>query len=99
MLSNETDSTDSTDSEETTGYPDLDDPNLQYKIYKKREFYANKTADRPEFTNYKEIEKYRKDVCRPSIEKLRSHQTMLTNFINPNTPMTGLLLFHGVGSG
>jgi superfamily II DNA or RNA helicase len=87
------------DIEEQIGYPNLNDPDLQYKLYKKREFYANRIPERPELTDYKEIEEYRKSICRPIVESQRPHQAMLANYINPNTPMTGLLLFHGVGSG
>ena len=31
--------------------------------------------------------------------KLYTHQSFLSNFINPSTPYKGLLIFHGVGTG
>ena len=84
---------------ETFGYPKVDDPHLQLKLYKKREFYYYKLQERPELTNYKEIEDYRKKICKPPAGSLLEHQSLLSNFINPDTPYKGLLLFHGTGTG
>jgi superfamily II DNA or RNA helicase len=80
------------------GYPNVSDPNIQSKIYAKREFYYYKLPDRPDLSNYKEIAEYRKKICEPSGELLE-HQAMLSNFINPDTPYKGLLVFHGTGTG
>ena len=80
------------------GYPKTDDPNFQEKIYKKREFYYYKIPERPDLENYEEIKKYRDTVCNPTGELLE-HQALLGNFINPDTPYKGLLLFHGTGTG
>ena len=80
------------------GYPKITDPNLQAKIYAKREFYYYKLPNRPDLSNYKDIEDYRKKICEPSGELLE-HQAMLSNFINPDTPYKGLLIFHGTGTG
>jgi hypothetical protein len=80
------------------GYPKTSDPNLQAKIYAKREFYYYKLPNRPDLSNYKEIEEYRKKICEPSGELLE-HQAMLSNFINPDTPYKGVLMFHGTGTG
>jgi hypothetical protein len=85
--------------EETYGYPKIDDPHLQLKLYKKREFYYYKLQERPELTNYQEIEDYRKKICKPPPGSLLEHQSLLSNFINPDTPYKGLLLFHGTGTG
>ena len=79
------------------GYPKLDDPNFQERIYTKREFYYYKLPEQPDFENYKQISEYRKKICHP--DKLLEHQAMLSNFINPDTPYRGLLLFHGTGTG
>ena len=84
---------------DTYGYPKVDDPHLQLKLYKKREFYYYKLQERPELTNYKEIEDYRKKICKPPVGTLLEHQSLLSNFINPDTPYKGLLLFHGTGTG
>ena len=48
--------------------------------------------------NYDEIKKYRDNSCSGSI-KLRPQQYLLSNYINPNTPYKGLILFHGTGTG
>jgi len=80
------------------GYPKVDDPEFQSKIFKKREFYYYKLPNRPELDNYKEIENYRNKICKPS-GQLLEHQSLLSNFINPDTPYRGLLIFHGTGTG
>jgi DNA polymerase III delta prime subunit len=80
-------------------YPDIEDEEFQGKIYKKREFYANKIEERPDLTNYNEIKSYRDRVCGKSTRMLFPHQTMLSNFINPDTPYTSLLVQHGLGTG
>jgi hypothetical protein len=82
-------------------YPDPDDPNIQYKLYKKREYYSNKIPSRPDITNepdYTVIKDYRDNTCaRPFT--LHEHQGMLSNIINPDTPYKGILVYHGLGSG
>jgi DNA polymerase III delta prime subunit len=84
--------------EKNYGYPATNAPTLQSDIYKKREFYFYKLPDRPDLSNYKEIEQYRKKICEPS-GGLLEHQAMLSNFINPDTPYKGILIFHGTGTG
>ena len=47
-------------------HPKHDDPNIQYKLYKKREYYYNKIPTRPiidENTQYETIKKYSDDIC------------------------------------
>ncbi len=80
------------------GYPKTDDSNFQSRIYTKREFYYYKLPDRPNLENYKDIEEYRRKICVPS-GQLLEHQALLSNFINPETPYRGLLIFHGTGTG
>ena len=80
------------------GYPKASDPNIQSKIYAKREFYYYKLPERPDLSNYNEIAEFRKKQCVLSGELLE-HQAMLSNFINPDTPYKGLLVFHGTGTG
>jgi hypothetical protein len=79
-------------------YPQENDPNFQYKIYKKREFYYHKIPPRPDINEYNDIKEYRDNICGRNFT-LHEHQAMLGNFINPNTPYKGVLLFHGLGSG
>jgi hypothetical protein len=79
-------------------YPDPIDKNIQYKLYKKREFFFHKIKERPNLNNYIDIKEYRDGICDETV-KLFDYQTMLSNFINPDTPYKGLLLFHNVGTG
>jgi len=79
-------------------YPDASDPNLQLKIYKKREFYYNRIPERPDLTDYNDIKEYRDNTCARKFT-LHEHQSMLSNFINPDTPYRGVLIYHGLGSG
>ena len=79
-------------------YPEYDDVNFQSKIYKKREFYYHKIPEIKTMTKYEDIKQYRDDVCGGKLE-LYTHQSFLANFINPNTPYKGLLMFHGTGTG
>ncbi len=79
-------------------YPELDDVNFQKKIYKKREFYYHKIPEYKIRDTYEEIKDYRDQICGGKFQ-LYTHQSFLSNFINPNTPYKGLLIFHGVGTG
>lgn len=79
-------------------YQIQNDPEIQGKLYKKREFYFYKYDDAQELKTDEEIKKYRDNVCQGSV-KLRSYQALLSNYINPETPYKGLLVFHGTGTG
>jgi hypothetical protein len=79
-------------------YPDPSDPELQKKLYEKREFYYHKTPQRPNVEDYNDIKEYRDNICARNFT-LHEHQAMLSNFINPNTPYKGVMVFHGLGSG
>lgn len=79
-------------------YPEQNDPDIQTKIFKKREFYYHRIPKRNKLTNFTEIQKYRDENCQPGFDP-RPHQKILSNFINPNSPYNGLLLMHGTGTG
>ena len=80
-------------------YPDINDENFQNKIYEKREFHANMMPEiKLDLNEYEDIKKFRDNICSGDF-KLYSHQSFLSNFLNPNTPYKGLLIFHGVGTG
>lgn len=79
-------------------YPDTDSENFQTLIYVKREFYINKIPERPPLKTYQEIKELRDRVCSGEI-KLSVSQNLLSNFINPNTPYRGLLIYWGTGVG
>ena len=79
-------------------YPDQNDPHFQQKMYKKREFYYHKIPSRNILTNYQDIKKFRDMACGGNF-RLRSQQSLLANFLNPDTPFKGVLIYHGVGTG
>ena len=79
-------------------YPSPKEKDFQKKIYTKREFYAHKIPGRSELKNYQDIKEYRDKICSRNF-KLHEHQSFLSNFINPDTPFRGTLIFHGTGTG
>jgi superfamily II DNA or RNA helicase len=79
-------------------YPVPTDDSFQSKIYNKREFYINKVQPREKLESYEDLKKYRDDVCGGKFT-LKSQQVFVSNFMNPNTPYTGMLIFHGTGTG
>lgn len=79
-------------------YPEQNDPHFQQKMYKKREFYYHKIPSRPVLTDYQDIKKFRDMACGGNF-RLRSQQSLLSNFLNPDTPFRGVLIYHGVGTG
>ena len=80
-------------------YPDQNDPNFLYKIYKKREFYYYKIPKRDILKTYDDIKNYRDSNYKPGIKEAREHQSIISNMISPNTPYMGMLLMYGVGTG
>lgn len=78
---------------------DVNDEDLQYKVYKKREFYYNKAKEGVEKKTEDEIKNYRTQICNKVSIDLQKHQVLLSNYINPETPYKGLLLFHETGVG
>ena len=72
-------------------YPTYDDPDFYSKLYHKKEFYK-----------YRKI---RDEIQQRSFEKeegriqLQTHQQIVANYANPNTPYRNLMIFHGVGVG
>ena len=79
-------------------YPDPKDKNFQSKIYRKREFYYNRLSNRDKLETYQDIKEVRDTVC-SGFTSLREYQLFLSNFINPDTPYKGVLVYHGTGSG
>jgi len=80
-------------------YPEPNDPEILTKIFKKREFYYHKVPERTSMKTYEEIQDYRATNCREGEIVPREQQAITPNFINPNTPYTGVVLMHGTGSG
>ncbi len=79
-------------------YPDTNADDFQKKIYEKREFYYHKIPKPDQVKSYPELKKVRDEICSVNVN-LQSHQSLLANFINPQTPYRGVLIFHGLGSG
>ena len=79
-------------------YPSPLDENFIKNIYAKREFYINKIPGRSELKTYEDVKDYRDKVCTRKFA-LHEQQSFLSNFINPDTPYRGALIFHGTGSG
>lgn len=79
-------------------YPSTDDEEFQKKIYKKREYYYNKFPERKNLDNYQDIKEYRDKICGKGTGLL-AQQSFLSNYINPDTPYRGCLVFHGTGTG
>ena len=84
--------------DKTFTYPSTNDKNFLSKMYNKREFYYNKIDERPELKDYKKIKELRDDKCGNKRKGAFSHQALLSNFINPNTPynIMRVILFDGL---
>ena len=72
-------------------YPEITSPKFNEEIYLKREFRSNEIKhdidlNNKDDTNIKEFE-------------LDNHQVFLKNYISPDTPYNGILIFHGTGVG
>lgn len=83
---------------ENISYPSPSKKNFQEDIYQKREFYIYRIPYREPIPESERLEKYR-EKCTGDNFKLSDTQNLLSNFINPNTPYRGLLLYHGTGTG
>ena len=74
-------------------YPELNDPNFNIKIAKRKEFndtiYDGKIRD---------IKTHANLLCNADFE-LMPHQMFVKNFLSFQTPYNALLLYHGLGTG
>ena len=74
-------------------YPELNDPNFNVKIAKRKEFndtqYDGKIYD---------IKAHAEQMCDAEFE-LMPHQLFVKNFMSFQTPYNSLLLYHGLGTG
>lgn len=78
-------------------YPSPDQENFQEAIYVKRDFYIHAIPYRKKIYPNERVDEFR-ERCKPEF-KLTETQTLLSNFINPNTPYRGVLIYHGTGVG
>ena len=74
-------------------YPNIDDPDFQYKIAQKKEF-----ADTRYDGRILDIEEESEKRCNAPFE-LMPHQLFVKNFMSMQTPYNSLLLYNGLGSG
>ena len=75
-------------------YPYPTDPKFNEKIFKKKEFYINKTK---KVDGTKKIETLMEEKCTGF--RLSENQKFLKTFMSTETPYNGILLFHGTGVG
>ena len=78
-------------------YPDPGDPDLQYGLYVKREFYAHRVPIRPAIDDDERMEAYAQ-YCGPSSGSTPA-QALLPKLIHPSTPYRGILVNQGTGVG
>ena len=71
-------------------YPDITDEDFNKKIYLKKEFRD---------TEIKEKTDWNKNIISKNEFSLDPHQIFLKNYISPDTPYNGILVFHGTGVG
>jgi len=74
-------------------YPELDDPNFNTKIAKKKEFYETQYDGK-----VYDVKEQSEKMCNADFE-LMPHQLFVKNFLSVQTPYNSLLLFHGLGTG
>ena len=91
-------------------YPEINNSKFNEEIYLKREFRTNEITDNIDFNSI-EYEEYNKNIKQNlnfkknnKKEKIKDfeldrHQVFLKNYINPETPYNGILIFHGTGVG
>ena len=79
-------------------YPSPSQDNFQEAIYVKRDYYIHSIPQREKLVGYEAIKEFRDNKCRRKF-KLTETQTLLSNFINPDTPYRGILIYHGTGVG
>lgn len=73
-------------------YPDIDDEAFLQKLLKKREFRET-LQDKITDATLKD------NVCNVNEFEYTSAQKFVSQFMSPNTPYNGMLLYHGVGVG
>lgn len=74
-------------------YPNINDPNFNIKIAKKKEFNEHAIHFSPG-----DVAEKSDSLCTASFE-LSPHQQFVKNFLSINTPYNSLMLFHGLGTG
>lgn len=78
-------------------YPSPTQENFQEAMYVKRDFYIHRIPQRGIIEPRDRVSVFR-EVCKPEF-RLTETQVLLSNFINPNTPYRGVLIYAGTGTG
>lgn len=76
-------------------YPDFSDLKFQKKITLKKEFDYSYPVPKESITSLNKDNK----LCQQEEFTPAPHQEFIKNFIHPNTPYNGILLYHGMGTG
>ena len=71
-------------------YPEIVDEDFNQKIYEKKEFRDTEIKEK---IDYNKIDLHKKEFI------LEPHQLFLKNYISPDTPYNGILIFHQTGVG
>jgi hypothetical protein len=74
-------------------YPELDDPNFNTKIAKRKEFFDTQYDGK-----IYDVKTQAEKMCNAEFE-LMPHQLFVKNFLSMQTPYNSLLLYHGLGTG
>ena len=94
-------------------YPEIDSNEYYSEIYSKLEFLENKSInfldilDNPNTPNnakkqisaLEDLDIITKKLCSTKNAGVMNHQTLLKNYLSPNTPYNSLLMFHATGTG
>ena len=75
-------------------YPDITSPKFNEQLYLKREFRDNEVTEDIDLNNTN-----KKNIKKIQEFELDRHQVLLKNYISPDTPYNGILIFHGTGVG
>ena len=75
-------------------YPELTSPSFNEEIYIKNEFRTNEIKNDIDLN-----QKIIKNENKIQEFELEPHQNFLKNYISPDTPYNGILIFHGTGVG
>ena len=78
-------------SENHDNNPDDVEDNIDYVHY-------HKFQERTELNTNEKIQEYRNQICTGAVGLL-NQQAFLSNYINPDTPYPGVLIFHGTRTG
>ena len=79
-------------------YPSPSQENFQEAIFVKRDYYIHAIPHRKKLNTYDEVKEFRDNKCTRDFT-LSESQTLLSNYINPNTPFRGVLVYWGTGVG